>query len=293
MSSTAVGGKVGSVAGELAERALADAERATRTAGVRVRAAGTVAELRELIAVGDAVWGPNGTYAVNELRALTFAGGVVLGAYELGDKSSGPIGFLVGFLGWSGGLHLHSHQTGVMPACRSRGVGYALKLNQRAVCLSHGVQEVRWTFDPLMRRNTAFNLRRLGAHAHQFLPDFYGQMEDALNSDDLSDRLEAVWRLAEPIPVAFEGAPEVGRGAPAAVLADVNGWPHRTSVPPRPGSHVAVPAEFGQLRQREPQRARAWRLAVRQVLKQAYGTGLRIGDVDGYGYLLTQGAHLG
>ena len=288
MSLVAIDGAPGSVAPDIVDRAVFEADQAARAAGLRVRAGDTVAELRELVVVGDAVWGPHGTYAVNEMRALALAGGVVLGAYDTADEDRGPVGFLVGFLGWNGGLHLHSHQTGVLPDHRGRGVGYALKLTQRAMCLAHGVQEVRWTFDPLVRRNTSFNLRRLGARAARFLPDFYGRMDDALNGDDLTDRVEAVWRLTEPIPAAPEGAPVLTQAARGAVLVDQDGWPRLTTLPLQPGSHIAVPAEFGLLRQGQPRLARAWRLAVRQVLEQAYSASLRIGDVDNEGYLLEE-----
>jgi predicted GNAT superfamily acetyltransferase len=242
--------------------------------------------------VGDAIWGLNGTYAINEMRALAVAGGVVLGAYDSMDQESGPVGFLVGFLGWNGGLHLHSHQTGVLPERRGGGVGYALKLAQREICLRHGVEKVCWTFDPLIVRNAAFNLGRLGAHAVRFLPDFYGEMNDSVNANDLSDRIEAVWRLADPLP-PVDPVPDrrnlnVVSARPAALVSS-KGWPEESGLPPSAGDHVAVPARFARLRQREPERARAWRLAVRRVLSAAYASGLRIGQVDGDGYVLVEG----
>lgn len=277
---------------EVAVEAAADAEHAAQAAGVTIRTAESVPDLRALIAVGDAVWGPNGTFATSELRALAFAGGVVLGACDPADERSGPVGFLVGFLGWNGGLHLHSHQTGVVPGRRGGGVGYALKLAQRAICLRRGIQEVRWTFDPLVLRNTSFNLRRLGAEAARFLPDFYGEMADSVNSNDLSDRMEAVWRLAAPLPAADPvGAAGWTRpaGARPAALVSSDGWPEETGLPPSAGHHVAIPAHFPRLRQRAPECARAWRLAVRRVLTAAYASGLHIGQVDGHGYVLTTG----
>src|SRR5437762_3219314 len=42
----------------------------------------------------------------------------------------------------------------VIPRLQHRGVGFALKLAQRAVCLEHGIAEIRWTYDPLVARNT-------------------------------------------------------------------------------------------------------------------------------------------
>jgi predicted GNAT superfamily acetyltransferase len=277
---------------KVAAEAATDAEHAAHAAGVTIRTAESVPDLQALTVVGNAVWGPNGTYATNEMRALAFAGGVVLGAYDPTDERSGPVGFLVSFLGWNGGLHLHSHQTGVVPGWRGVGVGYALKLAQREICLHHGIEEVRWTFDPLVLRNTSFNLGRLGAQAVQFLPDFYGEMSDSVNSNDLSDRMEAVWRLADPLPPA-DPVPNAGGtlavSARPAALVSSDGWPKETGLPPTAGDHVAIPKQFARLRQREPERARAWRLAVRRVLSAAYASGLRIGQVDGDGYVLTAG----
>lgn len=280
------------VLGGIAARAAAEAEDAARAAGVTIRTVESVPDLGALIAVGDAVWGPGGTFATRDLRALAVAGGMVLGAYDPVDERSGPVGFLVGFLGWNGGLHLHSHQTGVVPGRRGGGVGYALKLAQRAICLRHGVEEVRWTFDPLVLRNASFNLGRLGAQAVRFMPDFYGEMTDSVNSDDLSDRVEAVWRLAVPLPSA-DPVGEAGgsrmAGPLSAVLVSSGGRPEETGLPPSAGDHVAVPADYPRLRRQEPDRARAWRLAVRRVLTDAYSCGLGIGRVDGDGYVLAAG----
>ena len=58
-----------------------------------------------------------------------------------------------------------------------------------------GIQEVRWTYDPLLARNARFNLGRLGAVAVGLLPAFYGQMTDRLNRGDRSDRFEVRWLL--------------------------------------------------------------------------------------------------
>lgn len=259
-----------------------EAAAAARAAGVTVRAAESIPELRTLVGVGEAVWGANGTLKPNEMRALAHAGGVVLGAFTPDE----PVGFAIGFLGWNDGLHLHSHQTGVVPRRRGTGVGYALKLAQRAVCLDHGVAEMRWTFDPLVLRNTAFNLRRLGARAVRFVPDFYGEMTDSVNSNDLSDRLEAVWRLTDPLPHTDEDGDPRGIDARPAALVCSGGRPRETGLPPAAGDHVAVPGDYATMRERDPERARAWRLAVRRTLGAAYDAGLRIGRVEGDGYVL-------
>ncbi|GAA1751201.1 hypothetical protein [Agromyces humatus] len=108
------------------------------------------------------------------------------------------LGALLGFLGWGDGVHLHSHMNAVDPVARGRGIGLALKLRQRAICLEHGVAEVRWTYDPLIRRNARMNLVRLGAEVIAFHPDFYGRLDDAITGADRSDRFEVRWRLDSP-----------------------------------------------------------------------------------------------
>ncbi len=92
-----------------------------------------------------ATWGPFQLPPREVITALAHSGNVPLGAYD--DER------LVGFvLGWAGvdeeGLHVHSHMLAALPERRHRGVGYALKLGQRAQALDQGIHVARWTFDP-------------------------------------------------------------------------------------------------------------------------------------------------
>ena len=162
--------------------------------------------LRQLDGVddGDAVndviertWG--GQHLDREIvRALGFSGNTVLGA----DAEGRLVGFALGWAGVDGdGLHVHSHMLATVPDARRRGVGYALKLAQRAHALSQGIVSMRWTFDPMVTRNAWLNLGKLGAVADRFYPDFYGAMADAINAGERSDRLVIRWDLdREPGP---------------------------------------------------------------------------------------------
>ena len=78
---------------------------------------------------------------------------------------------------------------------QSRGVGYALKLHQRAWALHEDVRTITWTSDPLIRRNAWFNLNKLGASVVEYLPEFYGAMRDGINAGDLTDRCLVRWDL--------------------------------------------------------------------------------------------------
>jgi predicted GNAT superfamily acetyltransferase len=175
---------------EVIDEAFREAEAAGKAAGVTVRVADP-RDVPAVIGLFERTWGAGRSPDRSMLLALDYAGNPVLVAASAGK----PVGATLGFLGWSGGIHLHSHMAAVVPWRRSGGVGYALKLFQRAVCLEQGITEIRWTFDPLIRRNAHFNLVKLGAEVIQFLPDFYGRLDDVINAGDRSDRFEVRWRL--------------------------------------------------------------------------------------------------
>ncbi|GAA1055256.1 hypothetical protein GCM10017608_31050 [Agromyces luteolus] len=195
---------------------LADEE--DRRAGVVTREA-RPEELAGALARFDATWGVGRTVDLASLKAIAHAGNTVLVAVSSpsstdaaaapADPVEPPLGAALGFLGWEGGLHVHSHMNAVDPAARGRGIGVALKLRQRAICLDHGVDEVRWTYDPLIRRNARMNLVRLGAEVAAYRPDFYGDLRDAISGGDRSDRFEVRWRLTSPrVARALERMPQ-------------------------------------------------------------------------------------
>ena len=174
------------------------ADSAAERAGVRIRPLTSLEDVEALLDVMDATWGQRDLLSREIVRALQIGGNAPLGAFA-GDRL---VGYALGFLG-SGddGLHLHSHMLAVVPESMSSGVGSALKLAQRAAALDAGVTVARWTFDPMQTRNAYFNLVKLGAVADRFHRELYGEMTDALNRGERSDRLEARWDLErEPGP---------------------------------------------------------------------------------------------
>ena len=110
-----------------ADEAWAIANEAARASGVELRTLSTDEDLQGVGSVIETVWGPEAMPPAL-LRAFRHAGGVLVGAFVGREQ----IGFVLGFLGWEDGLHLHSHMLAVLPEQQSRGVGRALKLAQRA-----------------------------------------------------------------------------------------------------------------------------------------------------------------
>jgi predicted GNAT superfamily acetyltransferase len=176
------------------------------------------------------------------LRALPESGNVPIGAFAGGAM----VGYV---LGWAGvdadSLHVHSHMLAVRPGLRHGGVGYALKLAQRAQALQQGIAVVRWTFDPMVARNAYFNIAKLGAVCDRFERNFYGEMTDVLNAGERTDRFLVRWDLRR-------------RPGPRDLS---------------PTSSVEVPEEHEALRRSERDEAVAWRDRVAAAVEAELARG--------------------
>jgi predicted GNAT superfamily acetyltransferase len=250
------------------------ATRAAAAAGVALRPLASAEDAAEIARVIEATWGeqPVGPEIV---RALADSGTAPYGAFA-GDR-------LVGFvLGWIGvddeGFHVHSHMLATLPAHRHAGVGYALKLAQRAQALDRGVHLARWTYDPLVARNAHLNLAKLGAVADRFQRSFYGEMADEINRGDRSDRFTVRWDLRrEPggpiaipptVPTALARTGDPDRPEPSA------------RAEPHPPIVVEIPPAYHELRAADPALGRAWRDAVAEVVEAAMAEGARAVTFD-------------
>ena len=143
-----------------------------------------------------------------------------------------------------------------------------MKLHQRAWAADHGLTWVTWTFDPLVRRNAWFNIDVLGAQVHEYLVDFYGPIDDAINAGDESDRLLVAW-------------PAVDDGTPAADSGPAS--PNATVVVPTPDDIVV-------LRRTDRAAATAWRQRVRAELGGRLAAGGRVAGFTRDGEYLVEEA---
>jgi predicted GNAT superfamily acetyltransferase len=229
-----------------------------------IRAVQDPVELRRVGDLFGQVWGSATPVVPMEmLRAIGHAGGYVVGAYDDEQVVGGSVGFL--------GRHLdqpslHSHVTGILPGVQGTGLGRAMKLHQKAWAAARGLAWVTWTFDPLVRRNAWFNIAVLGAEVHEYLVNFYGPIDDAINAGDESDRLLVGWAVGD------------GRST--------------SPPPPDPTGTVAVatPDDIVVLRRTDPAAAGAWRKRVRGELGDALTAGATVRGVTPDGeYLLAPG----
>lgn len=206
------------------------------------------AELRRLVVLFNQVWGTVAPLVgVELLRAMGHSGGYVAGAFSQQRMVGGSLGFLGRH---RGEIALHSHITGILPGVRQTGLGRQMKLHQREWAAGQGLNWVTWTFDPLVRRNAWFNISVLAATIDEYLVDFYGQMNDAINRNDPSDRLLAAWPT--------HGSTDAGGGVPPGAVV------------------VPTPEDILVLRRTDPAEASSWRLRVREELGGAIAAGARV-----------------
>lgn len=259
----------------------ADAARAAARARVTVRLLESLAELQAADRLLRSVWGAGPEeppLALDVMRALSHTGGYVAGAFDGVELVGVAAGFRTAH-----GDGLHSHVAGVVPGRHGQGIGRAMKTHQREWATALGLSEISWTYDPLVRRNAFFNLARLGAVATGYLTDFYGAMTDDINRGDESDRLFVSWPVRPTATPAPAQVPEV-----AVAVLDVAA--DGTAARRESADGVltcATPPDIEGLRRTDPSAARAWRLALREVLAGSMDAGYRVAGITADGrYLL-------
>ena len=180
----------------------------------------------------------------NLLQAMVHSGSYLSGAF-IDNKI---VGAAFAFPATNGGLHLHSHMTAVLPEYRDKGVGYALKIDQWNWAKKKNYYHLSWTFDPLVRRNAKLNIVKLGVDISDYLPNFYGDMPDALNAGDVSDRLMVSWRTGVDAPKARE---LITNPEPSDIL-------------------IEIPEDIVAIRSKNQSESMKWRRQVREQFMAAF-----------------------
>jgi predicted GNAT superfamily acetyltransferase len=245
-----------------------------------IRPLSTIEEMNHLAELEIAIWGlaPKDVVSGNIVRAITLNGGVAHGAFDGGQM----VGMALALAGVRSKRRiLWSHMAGVLPAYQRQGIGFALKLAQRDWALSHGYDEMRWTFDPIQRGNAHFNLHLLGCSSDTYHEDFYGRMEDSINVSAPTDRLEAIWHLRDlrvrQLAAGELPVPATTFHAEALILKAVDGNPK-----PKPitDEHDKLFIEIPRnIRGLEPATTIVWRLALRAAFQDVFQRGYHAVDL--------------
>jgi len=172
------------------------------TSNIKIVSLKSISEQGSARLIFDKVWSSEkGTEITpNLLMAIVHNGAYLSGAF-IEDMC---VGASLAFPAVTNELHLHSHMTAVLDEYRDKGVGYALKIDQWSWAKKNNYKKITWTFDPLVARNAKLNLNKLGANISGYFSNFYGDMADALNAGDESDRLMVAWSTDINTPKARE-----------------------------------------------------------------------------------------
>ena len=222
---------------------------------ISIKSFSTTAELNQAREIFDSTWSKDfGTEITpNLLQAMVHSGAYLSGAFIVGKC----VGAAFAFPATTGGLHLHSHMTAVLDEYRDQGVGYALKIDQWHWAKKNNYSEISWTFDPLVSRNAKLNLIKLGVDISSYHPNFYGDMPDALNAGDESDRLMVSWKVIGDNPVQRE---LVSTPKPNDIL-------------------IQIPADIMAIRSKDREENLRWRRKVREQFLQSFE---KCGQVVGF-----------
>jgi len=166
--------------------------------GYSLKRAASIRDFIDCQELQKLVWGMNelDIIPVHLLRVWADGGGLVLNAYSDAQR---PIGTTISFpLKYAGRPVLYSHMTGVLRKYHNKGIGLALKLNQREFALNEGFELICWTYDPLRSQNNWFNLNKLGAIARNYYANYYGNLDARLYRGLNSDRILAEWWVKSP-----------------------------------------------------------------------------------------------
>jgi len=225
------------------------------SSAIKINSLNSIAEQNYARLIFDKVWSiDSGTEITpNLLMAMVHSGAYLSGAFIDGNC----VGAAFAFPATTGGLHLHSHMTAVLDEYRDQGVGYSLKIDQWRWAKKNRFSEISWTFDPLVSRNAKLNLIKLGVNITSYHPNFYGDMPDALNAGDESDRLMVSWKVVGENPVK----------------RDIISTPKPTDI------LIQIPADIVAIRSRDKQENLSWRRKVREQFLQAFEKG---GQVVGF-----------
>lgn len=222
---------------------------------LEIRTLTTAREMIALSTVFQQVWGSITPLVEAELlTAIAHSGGYVAGAFDQGNIIGASFGFLARHRGTPA---LHSHVTGILPGVQHSGVGRVMKNHQRAWAHAAGLEWVTWTFDPLVRRNAWFNIEVLGAVVDSYHENFYGPLEDNVNSGDETDRLLVAWATTAPETAVTESTPTSPSHTEGVVA-------------------IPTPADVVVLRRTAPAEAQQWRHTLRAELGRRLASGGRV-----------------
>ena len=254
----------------------------SHASAITIRDIKELPELRAVEELQKQIWGCSDLEVLPSLALIPIieVGGVLLGAFDQSEL----VGFVLGFPGIEEGrLILHSDMLAVKPEYRSHGLGYRLKLAQRAKALEKGIDTITWTFDPLQSLNAHLNFGRLGVISNRYKVNYYGQTSSFLHRTG-TDRLWVTWLLnSERVRKKLAGgvATNLAReieGAATVLAVSDSGEPVLKKETGKDNIVIEIPGNINEVMLDQGELAVRWREASRQAFLSVLDVGYTMVD---------------
>ncbi|HKI00359.1 MAG TPA: hypothetical protein VKK31_00120 [Thermoanaerobaculia bacterium] len=209
------------------------------------------------------------------LKITQKAGGIAAGAFSPEGKM---LGFVYGLAGYVEGRAFHwSHMLAVYPEARDLGLGTRLKLYQREILLPQGIEEVRWTYDPLESRNAHLNFNHLGVGIAEYAEDMYeGEQWSELARGIGTDRFIVSWRIAGDRVSRALSRRRAGEDGPFREAPVANPGGEERDLPEAARVRIEIPENVQAVKEENPDAAAAWRASTRRAFESYLGRGYRV-----------------
>lgn len=243
---------------------------------IKIHSVSTLEDCRKIEHLQKQIWQSPEIEIVPDHMLLTFAlnQGIVL----LATENDEPLGFTFGFQGATKDGHRKhvSHQLGVLPAAQNRNLGYRLKLAQREMAMSQGLDLMTWTFDPLLSRNAHLNFGKLGVINRSYIRNLYGDMRDEINGIAESDRFKVEWWLNHPTveqKLAHAFHPPIVDASQILNISDVDSRglliPPEKILPLSAARHfIQIPIDIDAIKKADFSLVKTWRMHTRMIFEK-------------------------
>jgi predicted GNAT superfamily acetyltransferase len=240
--------------------------------GVTFRPLSSLPDYEACIELQRRTWGRDFSDVVplSILKVTQKAGGIASGAFS---REGEILGFVYGLAGYEDGRAFHwSHMLAVDPAARDLGLGTRLKLYQRETLLPQGIEEVRWTYDPLEARNAHLNFNHLGVGVAEYVEDMYaGELFSDLAKGIGTDRFIVSWKIASARVTRALADRRAGSEAPFRAAPITN-----QELAEAPRVRIEIPENVQALKEQDLDEAAAWRASTRCAFEHYLALGYRI-----------------
>jgi len=223
-------------------------------------------DYRQIEAIQRAAWALDDLTIVpaHLLEAMAcYNAGYLIGAFA----DDGAVGFML-ILSTNDPKIQHMHMIGVDPSWQSghRGIHVGLEMLRfyaQEIAIPQGVQELEWTYDPLVGRNSNLYIRKIGGDVVRYDVEAYSTTSEEGVRGLPNDRLLVRWKVTDPLHRSN------GVEVPSHVVTDaeeIHG----------PRFALAVPLDILALKAKDLAEARRERLRTRAVFQAALRRGYKV-----------------